>query len=615
MMNSRPPYKIRAFLLLLAAVGMPQIVQAASCNANGKIFYLGNVNNQNRSVWVSATTGGDFYIEAKNAEIDRWNRAGSGAHLTLSDVVSPGNGGTHKLYAADGNKNCLLDTRNQVGGISLPPNWRPPEKPPEGLMPERPTVPRPPTGVMPELPTIPQPPTGITPGRPTIPQPPTGVMPERPTVPQPPTGITPELPTIPQPPTGVMPERPTIPRPPTGVMPELPTVPQPPTGITPERPTSPQPPTGIRPERPTVPRPPTGIRPERPTVPRPPTGVMPELPINPSPPVGIVRPEGNGGEGNAGLRTTIAPTLPCAGRVGESGLGDTAQLGPCAGPAETSEKQVPLTPGRDLVAESPWNAWIDTRYLTIKDQRGLSESKTRGGTITLGTDRRVGDGLVAGGMLSLMQTENERFTGYVTQDTSGFMLGPYLSYRLSDEWSLFASATIGSQRDEHKVVSLSGDSSATLYALTANTQGQYEVGTETYLRPKLGFSYQHNAARAFDLSGRWLGQALKVDLAGQNTDSLIADASLELNSILRGEKERLYMPFVEAGVRYTRLWPEVSGSALKAVSGVDWQGILRVGGRALLGSTTQIELNASYQSIGVSNLDIWEAGFFVSHAF
>jgi hypothetical protein len=355
--------------------------------------------------------------------------------------------------------------------------------------------------------------------------------------------------------------------------------------------------------------------PELPMVTRPPTGVMPELPIDPSPPAGIVRPEVGGSEGAARLSVVIAPTHPCAGRVDESGSSDTAQLGPCAGPAETQDKQVPLTPGRDLVAESPWNAWIDTRYLTIKDQRGLFENKTRSGTITVGTDRQVGDGLVAGGMLSLIQADNERFAGYVTQDTSGFMVGPYLSYRLSREWSIFASAMIGSQRDEHQVVNLSGDSSAMLYSLTANTQGQYEVAPETFLRPKLGVSYQHNATRAFGLSGRVLGREVQVDLAGQNTDSLIADASLEANTILHGEKDRLFVPFVEAGIRYTRLWPEASGSALTAVSGVDWQGILRVGGRALLGQTTQIEINASYQSIGVSDLDIWEAGFFLSHAF
>jgi hypothetical protein len=398
-------------------------------------------------------------------------------------------------------------------------------------------------------------------------------------------------------------------------MPELPTVTRPPTGVMPELPTVTRPPTGVMPELPTVTRPPTGVMPELPTVTRPPTGVMPELPVDPSPPVGIVRPEIGSGEGAIRLSGVLVPTPPCAGRVDESGRSDTAQLGPCAGPAENPGRQVPLTPGRDLVVDSPWNAWVDTRYLMINDRRGLAENKTRSGTLTLGTDRQVGDGLVAGGMLSLVQADNERFAGYVTQDTSAFMVGPYLSYRLSREWSVFASAMIGSQRDEHQVVSLSGDSNAMLYSLTANTQGQYEVATETFLRPKLGVSYQHNATRAFDLSGRVLGRTVQVDLAGQNSDSLIADASLEANTILHGEKDRLFVPFVEAGIRYTRLWPEASGTALTQVTGVDWQGILRLGGRALLGPTTQIEINASYQSIGVSNLDIWEAGIFVSHAF
>ena len=76
-MSFHPPHRIRASLLVLLAVASaPEIARAASCDSKGKIFYLGNVANESRSVWVSATSGGDFHIEAKNAEIDRWSRAG-----------------------------------------------------------------------------------------------------------------------------------------------------------------------------------------------------------------------------------------------------------------------------------------------------------------------------------------------------------------------------------------------------------------------------------------------------------------------------------------------------------------------------------------------------------
>jgi outer membrane autotransporter protein len=346
----------------------------------------------------------------------------------------------------------------------------------------------------------------------------------------------------------------------------------------------------------------------------PPTGVTPEVPVVPRPPIAVLPPGQRDGS-TAGSPAVLAASVPCAGRVaGPDGVAGE-QAGPCVAPDGTPENEVPLTPGRDLVAKSDWNAWADTRYLRIDDHRGRFENKARNGTLTVGFDRLIDSGIAAGIMASLFDGTNRRFSGFVSLDSTGVLVGPYLSYRLSQAWSLFGSATIGTQRDEHRVVSLVGSGDALLYGANLNALGQYEVAESTFLRPRVGISYQHKDARSFALSGPVLGRSVRVDLDRQSSDSMIAEASLEVNSILRGEKDRLFVPFIEAGIRYTHLWPEISGSTLTQVTGVDWQGILRLGGRALLGPTTQIEINASYQSIGVSNLDIWEAGIFVSHAF
>jgi hypothetical protein len=393
----------------------------------------------------------------------------------------------------------------------------------------------------------------------------------------------PEVPVRPVPPIGTLP--------PTGVMPEVPVRPVPPIGTLP--------PTGVMPEVPVQPVPPIGTLP--------PTGVMPEVPVVPETP--------GQRERVAAGPALVAASVPCAGRsTGPDGATNN-QAGPCVAPEEIPATEVPLTPGRDLVAVTEWNTWVDTRYLRINDQRGRFESKSRNGTLTIGVDRQFGSGVAAGVMAALFNGDSRRYAGFVTLDSTGVLVGPYLSYRLSPAWSLFASGTVGTQRDEHRVVSLAGTGDALLYGASVNALGQYEVAEATFLRPRAGISYQHKNARAFALSGPILGRAVRVELEGQASDSVVAEASLEANHAFRNEKGQLFVPFAELGARYTRLWPEAEPTNLTQATNVDWQGLVRLGGRALLGPYTQVELNVSYQSIGVSGLDIWEAALFVSHAF
>ncbi|WP_146164646.1 autotransporter outer membrane beta-barrel domain-containing protein [Halomonas litopenaei] len=335
-----PPFTRRALGTLVAfLMSAPLPAIAANCGASGGLAFVGVTNDGSRSVWLSGTSPGDFGLEAAQGKqsVDEWTRNAGGLHLTLSPVVSNGNGGVHKLLDLGGNKDCLLDTQNQKGGFTLPPAGQipMPERPgitppigkifpdfsrPGGVTPPIGTVPpgfRPPTGVTPPVGTVPPgfgPPTGVTPPIGTVPpgfRPPTGVTPPVGTVPpnfRPPTGVTPPIGTVPpgfRPPTGVTPPIGTVPpgfRPPTGVTPPIGTVPpdfRPPTGVTPPIGTVPpdfRPPTGVTPPIGTVPpdfRPPTGVTPPIGTVPpgfRPPTGVTPPIGTVPAPerpPVGV----------------------------------------------------------------------------------------------------------------------------------------------------------------------------------------------------------------------------------------------------------------------------------------------------------------------------------------
>ncbi|WP_234838981.1 autotransporter outer membrane beta-barrel domain-containing protein [Sinorhizobium meliloti] len=98
---------------------------AANCNSRGGLAYLGNTQGATRSVWLSGTSAGSFSLEAAqgNQTVDTWNKSKRGLHLSLSPVVSSGNGGTHKLYDTSTGKPCLLDTQNQKRGPRPDITW------------------------------------------------------------------------------------------------------------------------------------------------------------------------------------------------------------------------------------------------------------------------------------------------------------------------------------------------------------------------------------------------------------------------------------------------------------------------------------------------------------
>ena len=149
---------------------------AKQCDAEGRLRFLGTGANGEQSVWVSRTSTGAFRLDAAqgNQTVDTWSKNRRGLHLSLSPVVSNGNGGTHKLYSSD---DCLLDTQNQKNGFVFPPGiTRPPSfRPLIPLTPSVPVLPELPGGVTPPIGTLP--PGTLTPG---AVQPPIATLPETP---------------------------------------------------------------------------------------------------------------------------------------------------------------------------------------------------------------------------------------------------------------------------------------------------------------------------------------------------------------------------------------------------------------------------------------------------
>ena len=306
-----------SWLVSLACASFPVLAVAKNCNTAGNLAYLGVLAGQTKSVWLSATSPGAFDLVSAqgNTTVDSWSRAKRGLHVSLSPNVSNGNGGTHKLYDSSG---CLLDTQNQKGGITFPPNINFPPTLPPSWRPPTGITPGLPIGVMPPIGTLP-PLTGITPEVPVAVRPPIGTLP-------PSTGITPEVPVAVRPPIGTLP-------PPTGVTPEVPVAVRPPIGTLP-------PPTGITPEVPVAVRPPIGTLP-------PPTDVTPELPDAAKSRIAALP-----------ATSEITPQLRCADDLHDPAavIPPNVQWVDCSDPrqkAQVSAQQsfgtvAPITPGREF---------------------------------------------------------------------------------------------------------------------------------------------------------------------------------------------------------------------------------------------------------------------------
>lgn len=142
---------MRRHMMVVLLFAPTAVLANGNCTEKGALFFLGNTADGAQSVWLSATNSvgpvgasGYYRLDAAqaNQNIDSWDKIGRGLHLSLSPVVSNGNGGTHKLLG-NGQKPCLLDSQNQKGGIIPPGGFHRPSKPPTGITPTVPTNPEP----------------------------------------------------------------------------------------------------------------------------------------------------------------------------------------------------------------------------------------------------------------------------------------------------------------------------------------------------------------------------------------------------------------------------------------------------------------------------------------
>ena len=416
---------------------------------------------------------------------------------------------------------------------------------------------------------------------------------------------------------------PTVNRPPiggpTGLMPTRPPMPTLPGGVTP--PIGTLPPTGLMPTLPGGVTPPIGTLP--------PTGLMPTMPGGVTPPIGTLPPDGLVpiSPGDAELTLAAAQPYPAGVRCPPGTFEDSSMpeldVGRCRrldeqSAAQPGRSEAPITPGRDLLEDTQWNSWVDTSYSRIRDRRDNQDLDGSGGVVLLGADRRVDDAMVAGMMLSLENSRTDAYGGEQQVDVNGFMVGPYMAYQLSPAWSLYANLNLGHFNQDQQLSTLSGSGDVQRYALTLNAQGQYALDDAVYLRPKLLLSYLHSSSEAYELRGAIDGSAIRLRLPESSYNLGGFQPSLEISRQVELADGSVFVPYAELGVNYAFERPD-SEPLLVAGSGADdpsrFSGLMRLGARTLIGESSMLDFNSSYQSLGTPGLDVWEAELLFSHAF
>ena len=577
---------------VLAIALAPFDARAANCAASGGLIFVGKTSDSASSVWLSGTSAGAFRLDAQGSTKDTWNQARRGLHLTLSDVVSTGNGGTHHLYDNSGG-GCLLDSQNQKGGVNLPPIGR---LFPDFLTPEVPVVVDPPVAIKPPIGILP--PQTITPEIPIAVIPPIGILP--------PTGITPEIPIAVKPPIGILPPDLITPELPIGVTPPIGTLP--PTGITPELPIDTKPPIGVLPPEPITPEVPA-ITPPSPNVPE--TVANAQLPKRPDAYLAdstCAILEGNGYLylDESGAIFTAPCTLVRQG--GYEGITVASLL---------EQSDVPLTPGRDFFSDPLWNFWSETRGVYAQDRRHNLDTEGYSGSFLFGVDREIADDTVAGISASFETSGSDGYDGGLETAAYGLSVGPYFAHRLSPQWAIQGSLGYMLLQNDLEVVVLEGNYFSHQLSAAAAINGQYRY-EEWFLRPRFGLSYAETFVEDYDLSGTINGTPVTVDIGSDHFGYGSAEISGEASRYVDLGDDLLGMPYGELGLHIALDRPndgKILSGDLRLEDTSPVTGTIRGGMRFFYEDRIAFDVGAGYLSIGQNGLDIWEAKARVSFAF
>ncbi len=277
----------------------------------------------------------------------------------------------------------------------------------------------------------------------------------------------------------------------------------------------------------------------------------------------------------------------------------------------------PLTPGREFAEQPLWNLTVDGTYTNTTDRRHGVDLDGYGANVTIGLDRLLTGTLVVGASLAVDYNHTTEFRGISRVESIGLTLSPYVAFEVLPHWTLDISPGFNWTDNDNKIGPLSANYSSWQYSGSVTATGEYSV-FGIALRPKLSAYYAHTENDVHDTTGTVRGIPLSFHSAASSFNFGVADVSVEVNRTFTTPAGIPLVPYIEVGASYEFERPndgKIMTKNLTLVDSTPWSGQVRIGVRAMITSHTFIEVKAAYLTLGVQDLNVWEAGLFLSHGF
>ncbi|MHA7773156.1 autotransporter outer membrane beta-barrel domain-containing protein [Roseibium sp. M-1] len=282
-----------------------------------------------------------------------------------------------------------------------------------------------------------------------------------------------------------------------------------------------------------------------------------------------------------------------------------------------AQEEVSLTPGRDLIEPTRWNAWSSVTGLIIDDERYGRNFNTLSGTAAFGADRKLTENLVAGLSVTFETIETDGFNSNLQINTQGFEIGPYVAMRLSQHWAADGSLSYGFSTSQSDISVLNGDYISHEFGTSLSLHGQYAL-SDVQIRPKATVTFNRVFSDSYDLSGTILNQYVSVPISGNAASLGTLELSTEISRAFDLGNGRLIQPYLEAGAVYEYLRAndgKILDGDLNLVTPSAWSFALRGGATTLLAQNVSLDAKGGYLSLGQNGLDVWEAELRVAIGF
>lgn len=277
---------------------------------------------------------------------------------------------------------------------------------------------------------------------------------------------------------------------------------------------------------------------------------------------------------------------------------------------------VPITRGREFVKKPLWNLWADARNYNFTDNRNNLDLSGNTANFTVGADHLVNNKLVGGVMLTKTGGRSSSFDDTWKSNSYGWNLAGYFGYLASKHWAIDGTLGYGQFKNENDISVLTGKYTMQTYSANITGTGQYSLGA-MQLRPKPAIYYTNFHNSSYNLNAIINGTGIIIPIETSNFNLGVSELALEASLPFVTSKGKVIVPYIELGVDYLFARPNggrmLSGD-LTMVSTSPWNGIARIGARALITKSLFVEAAASYLSIGQPGLRIWEERLYLSYA-